>query len=155
MCLDSSGHFNHAYAVLPEVLGKGTFGRVSKCRSVLNDTGKLFAVKEIPYAKLKRREVQDIINEVLCLRALNHIHIVHFKDAFIEGSNVFIVEELLMGTDGKIICTCSFENTSLPKRVFAVGFEAILQAEGGLPPVVCKSIVNQLASAVACKFYDQ
>ena len=134
MCLDSSGHFNHAYAVLPEVLGKGTFGRVSKCRSVLNDTGKLFAVKEIPYAKLKRREVQDIINEVLCLRALNHIHIVHFKDAFIEGSNVFIVEELLMGTDG---------------------FEAILQAEGGLPPVVCKSIVNQLASAVACKFYDQ
>ena len=134
MCLDSSGHFNHAYAVLPEVLGKGTFGRVSKCRSVLNDTGKLFAVKEIPYAKLKRREVQDIINEVLCLRALNHIHIVHFKDAFIEGSNVFIVEELLMGTDG---------------------FEAILQAEGGLPPIVCKSIVNQLASAVACKFYDQ
>jgi serine/threonine protein kinase len=96
------GHFSRSYTITPEVLGQGTFGRVSKCRRHGSRTSSesWCAVKEITYGALKRREVSDIISEIRCLRSLNHQHIVHLKDAWIEGPTVLLVEDLLTGEDG-------------------------------------------------------
>ena len=121
-----AGHFNHIYTTLPEVLGKGTFGRVSKCRRQGN--GQHYAVKEIKYGSLKRREISDIISEVKCLRSLNHVHIVHLKDAWLEGSYVLLVEDLLEGEDG---------------------FNTVVASGGGVASTQCKDIMIQLAHAVA------
>jgi hypothetical protein len=44
---------------------------------------------------LKKSEVLDILSEVACLRKLNHQHIVHLKEAWLDGSRVLLIEELL------------------------------------------------------------
>ena len=88
---------------------------------------RFFAAKEIRYAELKSSEVDDILSEVTCMRKLNHQHIVHLKEAWLEGSRAILVEELLDGVDG---------------------FAAVVAA-GSLGEDKAKEIIFQLASAVS------
>ena len=67
---------------------------------ILPAGARFFAAKEIRYAELKASEVEDILCEVAVLQALNHQHIVHLKESWLDGSRVVLVQELLEGVDG-------------------------------------------------------
>jgi hypothetical protein len=90
------GRFSASYVLDGVVLGQGTFGCVRRCFSSQSGRGKrFFAAKEIRYAELKASEVDDILAEVEVMRALNHQHICHLKEAWLDGSKAILVQELL------------------------------------------------------------
>lgn len=90
------GRFSSSYVLDGVVLGQGTFGCVRRCFSSQGGRGKrFFAAKEIRYAELKESEVEDILSEVDVMRSLNHQHICHLKEAWLDGAKAILVQELL------------------------------------------------------------
>ena len=90
------GRFSASYVLDGVVLGQGTFGCVRRCFSSQGGRGKrFFAAKEIRYAELKESEVEDILSEVDVMRSLNHQHICHLKEAWLDGAKAILVQELL------------------------------------------------------------
>ena len=76
-----------------EVLGKGTFGVVRRCKS--KETGENLAVKTILKSKVPnfdtlRREI-EILNEV------DHPHIIKLHDVYEDSKSIHLVTELCTG----------------------------------------------------------
>ncbi|ESU36847.1 Kinase, NEK [Giardia duodenalis] len=75
------------------IIGSGSFGKVHKVQSRTN--GRIFACKEIDYAKMSEKEKKLLVHEVNTLKELSHENIVSYIDRFVERENakMFIVME--------------------------------------------------------------
>jgi serine/threonine protein kinase len=85
-----------------KLLGKGTYGAVYKV--VRKSDNEEYALKEVSLKALKKREREDAVNEVRVLASIKHRNILRYCEAFLEGSNLYIVTEYAKGGDlhGKI-----------------------------------------------------
>lgn len=83
------------YNILPEVIGKGAFGKVKLAQS-LHSPG-LFAVKIICKEPLDSRSATRLHREMSILRICNHQNIVALKDIYETSENIFIVTEYVQG----------------------------------------------------------
>ena len=75
-------------------LGKGTFGKVFKVISKLNN--KVYAMKIADLAELKKkgkRGLQLTLNESKFLTVLSHPHIIKYYTNFMEGDNLYLIIE--------------------------------------------------------------
>jgi len=80
------------------LLGRGGFGRVYACKSVV--TGKLYALKIMNKKRLKyRRAVRMCLCERDALVAIQSPFLVSLKYAFTSKENVYFVMELMIGGD--------------------------------------------------------
>ncbi|TNJ30173.1 Kinase, NEK [Giardia muris] len=75
------------------IIGSGSFGKVHKVQSRSN--GKVYACKEIDYAKMSEKEKKLLVHEVNTLKELHHENIVSYIDRFVERENakMFIIME--------------------------------------------------------------
>jgi serine/threonine protein kinase len=90
---DAEGHHDfHGQFQLMRKLGEGGFGRVYLARR--NRDSVKVAVK-IFFRKFINCKM--ILNEVNCLKTLNHPHIVQFVDSFVDDTNIFVVMEKING----------------------------------------------------------
>ena len=85
-----------------KLLGKGTYGAVYKV--IRKSDNEEYALKEVSLKALKKREREDAVNEVRVLASIKHRNILRYCEAFLEGSNLYIVTEYAKGGDlhGKI-----------------------------------------------------
>jgi serine/threonine protein kinase len=85
-----------------KLLGKGTYGAVYKV--IRKSDNEEYALKEVSLKALKKREREDAVNEVRVLASIKHRNILRYCEAFLEGSNLYIVTEYSKGGDlhGKI-----------------------------------------------------
>ena len=85
-----------------KLLGKGTYGAVYKV--IRKSDKEEYALKEVSLKALKKREREDAVNEVRVLASIKHRNILRYCEAFLEGSNLYIVTEYAKGGDlhGKI-----------------------------------------------------
>ena len=85
-----------------KLLGKGTYGAVYKV--IRKSDNEEYALKEVSLKALKPREREDAVNEVRVLASIKHRNILRYCEAFLEGSNLYIVTEYAKGGDlhGKI-----------------------------------------------------
>ena len=81
-----------------KLLGKGTYGAVYKV--IRKSDNEEYALKEVSLKALKPREREDAVNEVRVLASIKHRNILRYCEAFLEGSNLYIVTEYAKG----VIC---------------------------------------------------
>lgn len=63
-----------------KIVGKGSFGVVRQCKSLLD--GQIYAVKTIPLGQSKRDE-ESRMHEVSVIKELSHPNIIQYKGSFI------------------------------------------------------------------------
>lgn len=82
-----------------EVIGEGTFGKVSKVKR-LSD-GEIMVWKELRYGRMSEKEKQQLVAEVNILRELDHENIVKYYDRIIDrdAKKIYIVMEHCGGGD--------------------------------------------------------
>jgi len=80
------------YEIL-EVVGKGSFARVSKVRH--KSTRQIYVWKELEYGQMTDKEKQMLVDEVNILRKLNHPNIVKYYDRIIDHKSrkIYIIQE--------------------------------------------------------------
>ena len=66
-------------------LGKGSFSNVYKIKRIKDN--KIYALKRVKEAKLKKKELQNSLNEIRILASIQHPHIIGFKEAFIDKTS--------------------------------------------------------------------
>eukprot|EP00954_Amorphochlora_amoebiformis_P028301 1391463-Amorphochlora_amoeboformis.AAC.1 len=81
------------------VIGKGTFGRVSKVQR--RSDGMILAWKELYYGDMSEKEKQQLVAEVNILRELQHSNIVKYYDRVIDRTTkkIYVVMEFCAGGD--------------------------------------------------------
>eukprot|EP01062_Namystynia_karyoxenos_P020205 TRINITY_DN17662_c0_g1_i1.p1 TRINITY_DN17662_c0_g1~~TRINITY_DN17662_c0_g1_i1.p1 ORF type:complete len:1268 (+),score=335.37 TRINITY_DN17662_c0_g1_i1:55-3804(+) len=77
-----------------EVLGQGSYGEVRRVRC--KGSGRELAMKKL---RVTGAERDSVLNEVAILQLLRHPNVVRLEDAFREGTQVFLVMQLLPGGD--------------------------------------------------------
>lgn len=90
---DQSFHFGDLY-LLQDTLGKGSFGRVVRCRN--KETKQDCAVKIISKTDLNI-DLEAAASEVQILSGLNHPNVVHFQGIHHNKHHIFLEMELLKG----------------------------------------------------------
>lgn len=80
---------------LLEVVGEGSFGKVWKARKV--GALQTVAIKLIPKAGKKEKDVMGLRQEIDILRTLRHANIIQMLDAFETGSDFCVVTEFAQG----------------------------------------------------------
>ena len=84
-------------------LGEGSFGKVFKVRSKINN--KVYAMKQINISEIRNRKgeraYQLTINETTFLEELSHPHIVKYYKNFTEGNYLYIIIEFSANGDMK------------------------------------------------------
>ena len=61
-------------------LGKGSFAYVFLVRR--KEDKKIYAMKRVLVEKLKKKELDNSLNEVRILNSINHINVIGYKEAF-------------------------------------------------------------------------
>eukprot|EP00466_Bigelowiella_natans_P013660 jgi/Bigna1/42360/e_gw1.63.16.1 len=81
------------------VIGKGTFGKVSKIRR--KSDREILAWKELYYGNMTEKEKQQLVAEVNILRELSHPNIVKYYDRVIDRTQkkIYVVMEYCAGGD--------------------------------------------------------
>ena len=102
--LDKRFHFKlnieSEWEIFPEILGRGSFGIVKKCRRKGDPNGEICAVKIIAKNKLEIKEdVEDLRVEVDCMRRLGRgsLNCIALYDAYEEKDKVYLVMEMATG----------------------------------------------------------
>ena len=84
-------------------LGEGSFGKVFKVRSKINN--KVYAMKQINISEIRNkkgeRAYELTINETKFLEELSHPHIIKYYKNFIEGNYLYIIIEYSANGDMK------------------------------------------------------
>ncbi len=91
---NGSGKLLGGYRLL-EVVGEGSFGKVWKARKV--GALRTVAIKLIPKAGKKEKDVKGLRQEIDILRTLRHANIIQMLDAFETGSDFCVVTEFAQG----------------------------------------------------------
>jgi NIMA (never in mitosis gene a)-related kinase len=73
------------------ILGKGSFGSVSKVRRIYDN--EFYVIKTISLINLSSKQQITAINEVRLLSQMDSQYIVSYHDSFIENSSLYIVME--------------------------------------------------------------
>lgn len=81
------------YHIMDDVLGKGSFGTVRKCR--LLGSNLVFALKTIDKSKLP--DATQLRREVDILLDVDHPHIIKLYDVFEDETHIYLVSELCTG----------------------------------------------------------
>lgn len=63
-------------------LGEGAFAQVFRVRRRAD--GKIYAMKQIRFGRLKQKDQQNALNEIRILASFNHPNIIAYKDSFID-----------------------------------------------------------------------
>lgn len=66
-----------------DVIGRGTFGLIRKVRR--HADGRIFARKELEFARMSERDRRQIVAEVNILRNLAHDNIVAYVERFVDA----------------------------------------------------------------------
>jgi SNF-related kinase len=77
---------------LRETLGKGHYATVKAARHVF--TGELVAVKVIEKAKLDEMSRKSLLKEVLCMKLVQHPHVVKLYEVIDTRDKLYLVLEL-------------------------------------------------------------
>ena len=80
-------------------IGKGTYGLVHMCAHVGTPHEQNLVIKKIDLAKMKRKEIADLVKEAKLLGMFNHPNIVKLRDYFITPDNLCIVQEFCNAKD--------------------------------------------------------
>ena len=91
---NGSGKLLGGYRLL-EVVGEGSFGKVWKARKV--GALQTVAIKLIPKAGKKEKDLKGLRQEIDILRTLRHANIIQMLDAFETGSDFCVVTEFAQG----------------------------------------------------------
>lgn len=81
------------YHIMDDVLGKGSFGTVRKCR--LLNSNQIFALKTINKSRLP--DATQLRREVDILLDVDHPHIIKLYDVFEDETDIYLVSELCTG----------------------------------------------------------
>ena len=86
------------YEIIDEI-GKGSFSRVYKVKSKLNN--EFYAMKEVYFKDLSSKEINNSINEIRILASINCPNIISYKEAFYieKGNTLNIVMEFCNDSD--------------------------------------------------------
>jgi hypothetical protein len=80
-------------------IGKGTYGLVHMCAHVGTPHEQNLVIKKINLAKMKRKEIADLVKEAKLLGMFNHPNIVKLRDYFITPEHLCIVQEFCSAKD--------------------------------------------------------
>jgi len=83
---------------LVEELGRGAFGTVFKCQSLLIPN-QFFVLKKIPLTVVRNRNSRALLKEVSLLWKLKHPHIIRYYHSFIDKEAFYILMEYAEGGD--------------------------------------------------------
>lgn len=80
-------------------IGKGAFSNVFKVRRIKDK--KIYALKRVPIKNLKKKEMQNALNEIRILASIKHPFIVGFREAFVDtmSKDLCIIMEYVGGGD--------------------------------------------------------
>ena len=112
-----------------ETLGKGAFSVVYKvCRKKSN---KIYALKKVPLKSLKKKEIQNSLNEIRILASIHNPNIIGYREAFIDkkSKELCIVMEYASGGDlSKKINTYKKKKKRIPENLIIRFFHQMTSA---------------------------
>jgi serine/threonine protein kinase len=110
------------------MIGEGGFGKVFVVKN--EKTNRRYAGKKIPMEKLKSNRIGQLLTrELKIMASLNHPNIVKFKNIIRTENNVYIIQELLNGTDlGKFMRTYNNYFGPLSEEIIQHWFRQIFAA---------------------------
>lgn len=114
------------YRILPQILGRGTFGRVQV--GINLETGARVAIKIIDKTKLRPEDMKSFSRECAILSRLNHPHIIQIYGGYNTTKKLYWILSLMEGGD-------------FSQYLFGIG-RPLVSAEA-------RSIFRQLVTAVA------
>ena len=80
-----------------ELLGRGGYGAAYKARR--KDNGKVYVAKFQKYGHMGTHEREQANREVANMRAMNHPHVVRFRESFYSEHHLWIIMDLCDGGD--------------------------------------------------------
>ena len=85
--------------IILETLGKGAFSTVHKV--LRKKSNKLYALKKVPLHSLKKKEIQNALNEIRILASISHPCIIGYREAFLnkKTKDLCIIMEYASGGD--------------------------------------------------------
>ena len=82
-----------------KVIGKGTYGTVHLCAHNSTPHEQTLVIKKIDLARMKRKEIADLVKEAKLLGMFNHPNIVRLRDYFSTPDMLCIVQEFCSAKD--------------------------------------------------------
>ncbi|KAG8904296.1 Serine/threonine-protein kinase [Tulasnella sp. 403] len=134
--------------IITQEIGKGSFATVYK--GFHDKTRKAVAVKTVSRSILTHKLLENLESEIAILKALTHKHITELKDIVKARNNIYLVMEYCSGGDLSKYIRHRGRVEGLEYAPYA---GAALQywphpKTGGLDPVVVRSFLGQLSSAL-------
>ncbi len=115
--------------IILEVLGKGSFSTVYKVKRIENNL--IYALKKVPLKNLKKREIENSLNEIRILASIKHPHIIAYREAFIDRStsDLCIIMDYAGGGDlASKIKECRKKKIRLPEKMIIKFFYQMTSA---------------------------
>lgn len=80
-------------------LGKGSFSNVYKVKRIKD--GKIYALKRVKNSTLKKKDLDNCLNEIRILASIQHPNIISFKESFIDkrSKDLCLIMEYAGGGD--------------------------------------------------------
>ena len=142
---------------LEETLGKGHFATVKAARHVF--TGEKVAVKVIDKSKLNPVHTKGLLKEVLCMKLVQHPHVVRLYEVIDTSSKMYLVLELGAGDlydiiqkqPGNLIYFIQYIYVAYAfyTEIEILNIRWVLQIIAGLDIVTARRYFNQILSAVS------
>lgn len=110
-------------------LGKGAFSTVYKIRRIKDNS--IYALKKVPIKNLKKKELQNALNEIRILASIKHPNIIGYREAFIDqtSEDLCIVMNYAGGGDlSAKIKECKKKKIRLPEKLIIKFFYQLSSA---------------------------
>ena len=110
-------------------LGKGAFSKVYKIRRIKDNT--IYALKKVPIKNLKKKELENALNEIRILASVKHPNIIGYREAFIDktSEDLCIIMNYAGGGDLSVkIKECKKKKIRLPETIIIKFFYQLTSA---------------------------
>ena len=119
----------HTHFTVIESVGKGAFSTVYKAKR--HHDNAIYALKKVPLADLKQKELENALNEVRILASIKHPNIVGYREAFVDRSvqELCIVMDFVGGGDlSTKIRECKEKKVRFPENLIIKFFYQLTSA---------------------------